>query len=67
MQKPTTDRLWRCVRYYLALCLSRGQADDTIRAKKYSTTALYQHNYSNRFIGLLLFAALTFNEKDYRW
>lgn len=37
MQKPTTDRLWRCVRYYLALCLSRGQADDTIRAKKYAS------------------------------
>jgi integrase/recombinase XerD len=36
MQKPTTNRLWRCVRYYLALCLSRGQSDDTIRAKKYS-------------------------------
>jgi integrase/recombinase XerD len=36
MQKPTTNRLWRCISYYLALCLIRGQANDTIRAKKYS-------------------------------
>ena len=36
MQKPTTKRLWRCIRYYLTLCLVRGQANDTIRAKRYS-------------------------------
>jgi integrase/recombinase XerD len=34
MQKPTTKRIWCCVRYYLELCQARGQAPDTIRGKK---------------------------------
>jgi len=31
---PNTSRLWQCVRYYLKLCLARGQSPDTIRGKK---------------------------------
>jgi len=34
MEKPLTKRIWRCVHYYLALCLARGQSPDTIRGKK---------------------------------
>jgi integrase/recombinase XerD len=33
MRKPTTKRIWRCVKYYLALCLAKGQASDTVRGK----------------------------------
>ena len=34
MQKPTTKRIWRCVKYYLELCLAKGQSSDTVRNKK---------------------------------
>jgi integrase/recombinase XerD len=34
MQKPTTKRIWRCVKYYLELCLARGQGSDTVRNKR---------------------------------
>jgi len=34
MQKPTTKRLWRCVKYYLELCLAKGQSSDTVRNKR---------------------------------
>lgn len=33
MLKPETKRIWRCVKYYLALCLAKGQASDTVRGK----------------------------------
>ncbi len=33
MLKPTNNRIWRCVKYYLALCEAKGQAPDTIRGK----------------------------------
>lgn len=35
MQKPTTNRLWCCIKYYLKLCLAQGKANDTIRTNKY--------------------------------
>ncbi len=34
MQKPTTKRLWRCVKYYIELCLAKGQSSDTVRNKR---------------------------------
>ena len=34
MQKPTTKRIWRCVKYYLELCLAKGQSSDTVRGKR---------------------------------
>ena len=34
MVKPTTKRIWRCVQYYLELCLARGQSSDTVRGKR---------------------------------
>ncbi|MBA6337495.1 tyrosine-type recombinase/integrase [Colwellia sp. BRX8-7] len=34
MQKPTTKRIWRCVKYYLELCLAKGQGSDTVRNKR---------------------------------
>ncbi|MCP4984800.1 MAG: tyrosine-type recombinase/integrase [Colwellia sp.] len=34
MEKPTTKRIWRCVKYYLRLCSAKGQAEDTLRGKK---------------------------------
>lgn len=33
MHKPSTNRIWRCTRYYLELCKANGQAPDTIRGK----------------------------------
>jgi integrase/recombinase XerD len=33
MQKPTSKRIWRCVKYYLEVCEAKGQAPDTIRGK----------------------------------
>jgi integrase/recombinase XerD len=35
MDKPTTNKLWRCVKYYLEVCLALGQSNDTVRTKKY--------------------------------
>jgi integrase/recombinase XerD len=34
MRKPTTKRIWRCAKYYFALCLARGQSTDTVRGKR---------------------------------
>jgi len=34
MQKPTTKRIWRCVKYYLELCLAKSQGSDTVRNKR---------------------------------
>ncbi|KGJ88610.1 tyrosine-type recombinase/integrase [Colwellia psychrerythraea] len=34
MQKPTTKRIWRCVQYYLELCLAKSQGSDTVRNKR---------------------------------
>ncbi|WKD26181.1 tyrosine-type recombinase/integrase [Pseudoalteromonas sp. KG3] len=34
MDKPTSRRIWLCVKYYLWLCEARGQSPDTIRGKK---------------------------------
>ena len=34
MEKPTTKRIWRCVKYYLELCLAKGQSSDTVRGKR---------------------------------
>jgi integrase/recombinase XerD len=34
MIKPQSKRIWRNVRYYLELCLAKGQASDTIRGKR---------------------------------
>lgn len=34
MEKPTTKRIWRCVKYYFELCLARGQSSDTVRTKR---------------------------------
>lgn len=34
MEKPTTRRIWRCVRYYLQLCEAKGDAPDTIINKR---------------------------------
>ena len=34
MQKPCTNRIWRCVKYYLELCLAKGQSSDTVRGKR---------------------------------
>lgn len=41
MQKPVTNRIWRCVRYYLALCAAKAQAPDTIRGKKAGLKKFY--------------------------
>lgn len=35
MEKPTTNHLWRCAKYYMDVCLALGQSSDTVRAKKY--------------------------------
>ncbi|WP_133405859.1 tyrosine-type recombinase/integrase [Parashewanella tropica] len=34
MIKPKTLRIWCCVRYYLALCLAKGQSSETVRNKR---------------------------------
>lgn len=34
MEKPTTKRIWRCVKYYLELCLAKGQSSDTVLGKR---------------------------------
>ena len=36
MEKPTNNHLWRCARYYFALCLAQGQSSDTVRSKTYA-------------------------------
>lgn len=33
MEKPKSRRIWRCVKYYLKVCLAKGQSSDTIRGK----------------------------------
>lgn len=33
MNKPTNQRMWCCVKYYLRTCAAKGQASDTIRGK----------------------------------
>lgn len=33
MKKPTNQRIWCCVKYYLRTCAAKGQASDTIRGK----------------------------------
>lgn len=35
MDRPTTNYLWRCAKYYMDLCLALGQSSDTVRSKKY--------------------------------
>lgn len=35
MEKPATNHLWRCAKYYMDVCLANGQSSDTVRAKKY--------------------------------
>ncbi|MBC3766704.1 tyrosine-type recombinase/integrase [Neptunicella marina] len=34
MNKPTTNRIWRCAKYYFELCLAKGQSSDTVRGKR---------------------------------
>jgi len=34
VNKPATKRIWLCVKYYLELCLARGQSSDTVRGKR---------------------------------
>jgi integrase/recombinase XerD len=34
VNKPTTKRIWRCAKYYLELCLAKGQSSDTVRGKR---------------------------------
>lgn len=34
MDKPTTNRIWRCAKYYFELCLAKGQSSDTVRGKR---------------------------------
>ncbi len=34
MIKPITSRIWRCISYYLELCLAKGQSTDTVRGKR---------------------------------
>ncbi len=41
MEKPSTKHIWRCVIYYLWLCLAKGQASDTIRGKKSGLKKFY--------------------------
>lgn len=36
MQKPNSNRLWCCCRYYFYLCLAKGQSTETVRAKTYA-------------------------------
>jgi len=33
MEKPKSRHIWRCVKYYLKVCLAKGQSPDTIRGK----------------------------------
>ena len=33
MDKPDSRLLWPCMEYYLALCLAKGQSDDTVYGK----------------------------------
>lgn len=47
MQKPITNRLWVCAKYYLALCLAIGQSEDTIRTKKYGLKKFIQWCFIN--------------------
>jgi integrase/recombinase XerD len=42
MEKPTNNRIWRCVKYYLALCAAKGQAPDTIRGKHSGLKKFYK-------------------------
>lgn len=47
MEKPTSKHIWRCVVYYLWLCLAKGQSTDTIRGKRSGLKKFYMWAIEN--------------------
>lgn len=47
MEKPTSKHIWRCVVYYLWLCLAKGQSTETIRGKRSGLKKFYMWAVEN--------------------
>lgn len=47
MEKPTSKHIWRCVVYYLWLCLAKGQSTATIRGKRSGLKKFYMWAVEN--------------------